>query len=225
MQWRGNDLKRIDSLGAEMGISALRPRWLYSFCLAVACLAIAACASSNQATAGRANPIVNSIELDELPAELGRGYPVAQLDGVDNVAVGIEPGDAPPNFRMALDDARAFYLSNLVGRPVLLNFWATWCAPCRLEMPELIRAAQANDELVILAINVMEERAPVEAFVDDFQMPMPVVMDADGDLRNAYLVRNMPTSVFIDRDGKIAAVWKGILTADLLDQMLGQILE
>ncbi|MEZ4659149.1 MAG: TlpA disulfide reductase family protein [Caldilineaceae bacterium] len=189
------------------------------------CLLLTACTSPNQAAAGGTNPTVNSIELDQLPAGMGRGYPVAQLDGIDNAAAGIVPGDTPPNFRMALDDERGLYLSDLQGRPVLLNFWATWCAPCRLEMPELIRQAEANAELVILEINVMEKRAPVEAFVADFQMPMPVVMDADGDLRDAYLVRNMPTSVFIDREGKIASVWKGILTADLLDQMLGKIVE
>lgn len=167
---------------------------------------------------------VASIELDELPSGLGRGYPVALLNGIDNSAASLEPGSAAPNFQMKLEDGRALTLESLRGRPVLINFWATWCAPCRLEMPELIRQTEANAELVILAVNVMEDLPPVEAFVDDFQMPMPVVMDSSGDLRDAYLVRNMPTSIFIDREGNISTVWQGILTADLLEQMLEQIL-
>ena len=191
--------------------------------LVILSLALAACARAAPVTPRQLDAPINTIELADLPQGLGRGYPLALLDGIDNSAAGIEPGDTAPDFQMVLDDERALTLSNLAGRPVLINFWATWCAPCRLEMPELIRKAQTNDELIILAVNVMEERAPVEAFVDDFQMPMPVIMDADGDLRDVYLVRNMPTSVFIDRSGKVAAVWKGLLTADLLDQMLEQI--
>ena len=218
-------MKQQHLLGAKLGNRKPHRIWLPALLLVLASLIIAACAGGAQGVADNVSLPANSIQLDELPAELGRGYPVVQLAGIDNSAAGIEPGDTAPDFRMTLEDERGLYLSNLVGRPVLLNFWATWCAPCRLEMPELIHQAQTQDELVILEINVMEQQAPVAAFVDDFQMPMPVVMDVDGDLRDAYLVRNMPTSVFINRDGKIVSVWKGILTADLLDQMVGQILE
>jgi thiol-disulfide isomerase/thioredoxin len=106
---------------------------------------------------------------------------------------------------------------------VLINFWATWCGPCRLEMPELVTTANNHAELIVLAVNVQEELPQIQAFAEDFAMTMPIVRDTDGALRQKYGVRGMPTSIFIDKEGKIAAVWSGLLTKKVLNKFLTEI--
>lgn len=162
------------------------------------------------------------IELETLPAGLGRGYPVVELDAANTRPV-VGVGGEAPDFRLRLDDGRYVALHDLRGRPVLINFWATWCGPCRLEMPGILNHAQSNPDLVVLAVNVQETIAQVEPFVEEFQMTMPVVLDASGELRRLYQVRGMPTSVFIDARGKVAVIWAGMLSADLLQEIVADI--
>jgi thiol-disulfide isomerase/thioredoxin len=183
-------------------------------------LALAGCGAN---AGSAALPEVATIGVDTLPEGLGRGYPLAAtVDGDAGMGIGI--GEQAPNFRLTLDDGRSLSLHDLAGRPVLINFWATWCGPCRIEMPELVRTAAATPELVILAVNVQEELEQIEAFAGDFQMTMPIPRDEQGDIQNLYQVRGMPTSYFIDRDGVIRAVWAGVLTPNRLEELLDQIL-
>lgn len=182
---------------------------------------LAACtpASGQQAVVDEAA----TLTLDELPIGLGRGYLVAGLDEtVDNPGA-FQQGDLAPNFRLLDTEGHHLSLQDLQGRPVLLNFWATWCGPCRLEMPELVSAAKNNAELVVLAINVQEELEQIQPFAEDFQMTMPIIRDTAGDLRQLYGVTGMPTSIFIDKEGKIAAVWPGILNKKRLHEFLNTI--
>jgi thiol-disulfide isomerase/thioredoxin len=164
-----------------------------------------------------------SVSLDTFPEGLGRGFPLGTLVGADNSATGINPGDIAPNFRMQLSDDQGLYLSDLIGRPILINFWATWCGPCRIEMPEIVHHAENTADLLVIAINVQEEEEPIAAFASDFHMTMPVVRDVDADIRDLYQVRGMPTSAFIDREGKIAAYREGVLTPSMLEEYLALI--
>lgn len=191
---------------------------LQSVALAPLVTLLAACGKS-QSTEPRP-----SVPLDSFPTELGRGFPVGSLVGVDNSERGIDKGDDAPNFRMQLSDDQGLYLSDLVGRPVLINFWATWCGPCRLEMPEIVHHAENNGDLVVLAINVQEEPDPVSAFAADFKMTMPVVRDVNAEIRDLYEVRGMPTSVFIDRNGKISTYRIGVMSPRMLEELLTPIL-
>lgn len=163
------------------------------------------------------------LSIDAFPQGLGRGFPVAErVSG--NTETGLRQGDVPPNFRLTLADGQGLTLHDLAGRPVMLNFWATWCGPCRIEMPEIVRRAQTETELIVIAINVREELSLVQAFAADFQMTMPVALDLEGEVSDLYEVRGMPTSYFVDRDGQIAAVWTGLLTPDRLAEMLSLVL-
>lgn len=167
--------------------------------------------------------LTEKISTDELPTGIGRGFPAVSLQGIDNDASGLDPGAMPPNFYMVLDDGRYLSLADLQGKPVLINFWATWCGPCRLEMPELVAEANDNEKLVVLAVNVQEELTQLQPFAEDFAMIMPVVLDSDATLRQLYEVSGMPTSVFIDSDGKIDTVWRGVLTPDSLRKFVDQL--
>ncbi|MCH5374569.1 MAG: TlpA family protein disulfide reductase, partial [Planctomycetes bacterium] len=161
----------------------------------LAILLLAACGGGTQS----APPSGIPIDVSELPATLGQGFGQARLDGIDNQG-GLNPGDVAPNFAIHLEDGRYLTLSDLQGRPVMINFWATWCGPCRLEMPDIVAAAEADANLVILAVNVQESMSAIGPFVEEYNMSMPVVRDPQGALRDLYGVRGMPTSVFIHPD-------------------------
>ncbi|MFN8464102.1 MAG: TlpA disulfide reductase family protein [Caldilineaceae bacterium] len=163
------------------------------------------------------------ITLANLPAGLGRGYPVAQVDSQPAAGGLLKQGETAPDFAMVLDDGRFLHLSDLQGKPVVLNFWATWCGPCRLEMPELVKAANADPNLVVLATDVQEARSPVEDFAAEFRMNLPIVLDKDGKVRNLYRVPGLPTTYFIDKTGKIASVIVGPLTPQVLADRLAEI--
>jgi thiol-disulfide isomerase/thioredoxin len=165
-----------------------------------------------------------SVTLDSFPTGLGRGFPQGTLVGANNSATGINPGDIAPNFRLQLTNEQGLYLSDLQNHPILINFWATWCGPCRLEMPEIVHHATAHDNLIVIAINVQEELEPIEAFASDFNMTMPVVRDPDAEIRDLYQVRGMPTSIFIDAEGKVAIYKEGVLSPKMLEESLASIL-
>jgi len=113
---------------------------------------------------------------------------------------------------------------------VLINFWASWCPPCRLEMPDLVRAYEAHkaEGFVVLGVNLtFQDSLPdVQAFVDEFQMTFPVLLDEQGDVtENLYRLRGLPLSVFVNPDGIIARVQIGAMTRTQIDEFVGEILK
>jgi thiol-disulfide isomerase/thioredoxin len=95
-------------------------------------------------------------------------------------------------------------LRALRGQPVLLNFWASWCQPCRAELPslELLATRFEADGLQVLALNFRETDTPLRRFVDETGLTLPVLRDRDGAVAQAYGVRVFPSSVAIGRDGR-----------------------
>lgn len=147
-----------------------------------------------------------------------------------DVPVGPKVGMRAPDF--ALPDVRTgtlVRLSDFRGRPVLINFWATWCGPCRVEMPELEAAYKryGDQGFTVIAVDVkIDEDIPVVvAFVDELGLTFPVVRDVTGDVEiELYNVLGYPTSVFVDRNGIIRYVHRGPLTREFLEQKLREIL-
>ena len=139
------------------------------------------------------------------------------------------PGDSAPLFALKTlagvrDSLRAYR-----GRPVLVNFWASWCKPCRAEMSWIVAAYAKHQAagLAVLAVNLTDQEVSakeVRKFVDEFQMSFPVLLDERGKVRRHYGLRGIPTSVFIDADGVVRAVNPGPLTEEALAQHLGEIL-
>ncbi len=180
-------------------------------------LALSACVTAATG-AGPSSEFVPS-PLDEFPDELGSGFPLA--DRIEEGSADV--GDPAPNFAFFLADGRGADLSSLQGKPVVLNFWATWCGPCRAEMPDLVALHEGNPNVVVLEINVREELDAIEDFAAEFGMTMPVVLDQEGAIGRAYGVRNMPTTVFVKADGTIGARWPGILVGEQLTSFVEQI--
>lgn len=190
--------------------------------LMVLSIVLSACSSGPTQT--EAESVDSTLTYADLPAGLGRGYPAISFAGLPEGATGLTPGQPAPNFRMVLDDGNSLTLADLQGNPILINFWATWCGPCRIEMPDIVRHHNAGDDLIVIAVNVQEDLAEIGPFAEDFQMNMPIVRDQEGELRRRYDLLGMPTSIFIDRDGNVSAVWPGILTPSQIQEFLADIL-
>jgi len=139
-------------------------------------------------------------------------------------------GKPAPDFKLATVDGMSVSLSQFRSRPVLVNFWATWCIPCREEMPELVRSYEAHksEGFVILASNLTytDSLPDVQAFVKEFKMTFPVLLDKDGAVaERLYQIPGVPTSVFVRRDGTIARIQVGKMTPQQVDQFVGEILK
>ncbi|MEW5987320.1 MAG: TlpA disulfide reductase family protein [Chloroflexota bacterium] len=121
-------------------------------------------------------------------------------------------------------------LGRASDRPVLINFWASWCPPCRLEMPDLVRAYEAHkaEGFVILAIDLtfQDSLSDVEAFVKEFNMTFPVLLDGTGEVTSSvYRLPGLPMSIFVDREGFIRRMHIGAMTGEQIDQFVGEILK
>jgi cytochrome c biogenesis protein CcmG, thiol:disulfide interchange protein DsbE len=135
-------------------------------------------------------------------------------------------GDQAVEFTLLDLDSNDVSLSDYSGQPVVLNFWATWCAPCRIEMPELQNAFEAyqDQDLVILAINAQEEEQLVGDFFNDLGLTFTPLLDGEGNVGRAYGAFGLPSTYFVDRSGEITAVHRGILTGEQIEGYLAQIL-
>lgn len=137
-------------------------------------------------------------------------------------------GHEAPRFDLERLDGGRAELDGLRGRPVIINFWASWCAPCRVEMPDLISAWREHNGkgLQILAVNLtdQERRKDVTRFVTEFGLPFPVLLDTRGKVRELYALVSLPTTVFLDSAGIVRSVQSGPLTQNALAQGLEAIL-
>ncbi|MFH1650689.1 MAG: TlpA disulfide reductase family protein [Chloroflexota bacterium] len=123
---------------------------------------------------------------------------------------GTRIGDQAPDFVLPVQDGVPVALSNYLGRPVLLNFWASWCGPCREEMPYINEIsndpAWASTGLVVLTVNVNEPPEVITAFLEENGYKLTVLRDDGQKVSRQYNLRGIPTSYFISSDGIIRDV-------------------
>lgn len=110
-----------------------------------------------------------------------------------------------PDFTLKDLKGNQVTLKNFKGRVVFLNFWATWCPPCRREMPSMERLyKQLKDrDFTMLAVDMQESEKRVRAFISEFSLSFPVLLDLNGDISSLYGIVGLPTTYIIDREGKI----------------------
>lgn len=123
---------------------------------------------------------------------------------------GLRQGFAAPDFTLETLDGSQLTLSKLRGHPVILNLWASWCLPCRVEMPAIERVYQRHreDGLVVVGLNVtaQDSEAAARAFAQEFGLTFPIVLDRDGAISARYELMGLPSTYFIDRQGIIRQV-------------------
>lgn len=131
-----------------------------------------------------------------------------------------------PDFTLQTVDGETVSLSDYRGRPVVLNFWATWCTPCREEMPLLQDSYEAHAEegLVVIGVNVRETPEAIERFLDEVIIDFPILLDSDTAVVNRYLVTSLPMTFFIDRNGRLRTLVVGGMSREVLDERLAKIL-
>ena len=141
-----------------------------------------------------------------------------------------QAGFSAPDFTLKTPDGATYTLSELRGQAVLVNLWATWCPPCRAEMPTLekIYHEYKDQGFIVLAIDLTYQDDPfaVVPFTKEYGLTFPILLDETGDVGSAYQLRSLPSSYFINRDGIIQeVVIGGPMSEALLRTRIEQILK
>ena len=132
-------------------------------------------------------------------------------------------GETAPSFRVedVRDPAKTVTLDSAEGRPVVLNFWASWCAPCRKELPALRSAHQEwGDRVAFIGMDNQDSRTGAVDLLKEFRITYPSGYDPSGKVASAYRLLGMPTTIFISADGRIVARHTGELTRQKLNERL-----
>jgi thiol-disulfide isomerase/thioredoxin len=148
--------------------------------------------------------------------------PASVVDG-GAAEVGLGDGELAPDFEVSRPDGTRLRLSDLRGRPVVINFWATWCGSCLTEMPELkaLQQERGLNTFTVLAINAGETLPEAQRFIDFLDAPFLYGLDVGLVLSDAYGVYGLPLSVFIDSEGIVRAVHRGHADRVQLETLTG----
>jgi thiol-disulfide isomerase/thioredoxin len=173
------------------------------------------------------NPMPRLSRLILLPALAGAlcAAPLTGLRAAEEQTLTPIPGQPPaPAFDLKDPQGRPQRLADYLGKPVILNFWATWCPPCREEMPSMQRAHQAlaADGVAVIAVNVGDDAQAVDDFLFEIPVDFPLPLDLDSKVAQRYPLKGLPTTYVIDPQGRLVYSATGSRAWDdpkLLDQV------
>ena len=139
--------------------------------------------------------------------------------------VGLRPGDLAPNFEFSDFEGHRLRLSDFRGRPVAVNFWASWCGPCKAEMPALEDAERRYQarSFAVIGVNNGETYRAGQRFLDEVGVDLTAfAFDPEGVIARRYAVQGMPTTYFLDADGVVTRVVAGVLTERILTSAIDE---
>jgi Peroxiredoxin len=150
----------------------------------------------------------------------------ANTDQGKSLTVGLEKGNLAPDFELQDINGKTMKLSSFRGKKVIVNFWASWCPPCRLEMPEIEKyyTQNKNTGIEILAVNLTtaeKSQAAVTSFVKADGITFPVLLDKNGDAAHLYDISSIPASFILDSRGVIQEKVVGPMTYESMQKILG----
>lgn len=136
-----------------------------------------------------------------------------------------QTGESLPDFTLTDLSGETVTLSSLKGKKVFLNFWATWCPPCKAEMPHMeeIYKEYKEQNLEIIAVNIRENQDKVNEFMNENGLTFPVLLDLDGKVSDQYNIASIPTSYFINSDGVLSDMVKGGLSLEQMKQYIDKL--
>lgn len=132
-------------------------------------------------------------------------------------------GKEAPNFTLMNLEGKEVSLEDYRGKIVLINFWTTSCPFCIKEMPDIQKLSEENDDLVVLAVDVMEDKKRVKDYIEEEGYTFEVVLDEKGHVARTYLVGAFPTSYFVDKEGILLGGVPGMMTGPQMNEILENI--
>lgn len=181
-------------------------------------LIVTACSTNDNNSQDNINKediIIEDQDQEEVKLDTNTETEVAEL------AIGLEA----PDFTLTNLDGEEVSLSDFRGKIVLINFWATWCKYCDLEMPDLNNLHNDNEDVVVLAVNVQEDEDLVRAYIEKNQLDFEVVLDSDAAISRQYLTNGLPNSYFVDTEGVFLGRYPGMMTAEQMIDTINSIRE
>ena len=146
-------------------------------------------------------------------------------DTDSNDKIGLETGNKAPDFQLQTFTGEELSLSGLQGKKVVLNFWASWCPPCKAEMPHMqnfyVRNQDQNVEILGVNMTTAEKNEmDIGMFIKDYGLTFPIVLDSKGDISILYQAISIPTTYFIDSDGYIQHKVMGPMDQEMLEELV-----
>jgi peroxiredoxin len=132
-------------------------------------------------------------------------------------------GAEAPDFTLKDLSGKDVTLSSLRGKPVMINFWATWCPPCREEIPvitKLYGETKGGTSYEVLGVATQSDASTIRAFADEFAMDFPLLPDANSNVVSSYHVLPIPTTFFVDKDGIIRFIQTGPVRREVMEEWL-----
>jgi thiol-disulfide isomerase/thioredoxin len=184
--------------------------------VAVVSLVVAACGGGggDSSQVAEATPATSPPAAATPISDVSPGIPL-ELGLIDTpvpkgLKKGTRVGNVAHNFRLETPEGETIVLSDLRGKPVLLNFWATWCGPCRFEMPELQELHERiGDQVQVIAVDLDESADDVTEYFEDLGLTFPSVIDEGQDVANKYALFGLPSTFILDENGVVAVIKVG----------------
>ena len=171
--------------------------------------------ADGEAASDRARTDAGEAAADEAQADAGQGEGDSGIEAQPGVP--LKAGNKAPDFTAELIDGSSLALPDLKGKPVIINFWATWCGPCVREMPAFERLKENyGDDIGIIAVNCGDDADTVKDFVDENGYTFPVALDENYEVAMLYPSNSIPYTVVLDANGKITHVSTGAYDADTM---------
>jgi thiol-disulfide isomerase/thioredoxin len=151
--------------------------------------------------------------------------------GQADLEIGAERGQLAPDFEISDFDGVRHRLSDFRGQPVYVNFWATWCVPCQIELPDVkVLADRHADDLAVITVNRREKLDTAESYFENIPLEDGSKglgftvdgIDPDDTLYREFRVLGMPASIFVDRDGVVTDVFNGLITLEMMEEAVAK---